>query len=316
MGIGIFAVWPLAKKFGKKNVTLFGFILYAIGSLICWLVPTNMTIVLIGQFIKNIGGLPCAYVFMALFADGLDHLEWKSGIRCDGTAMSVYNIIAVAIIGVATAIFNALLASAGYVAPELIDGVTVAAEQTTTVTNVITFAFVGLESITGLILAGLLVFLTVEKTITKKQQLIRERRKAEVEEAGGVWVDPEDQAQIDEENFFKESEEIFASELKEKCEKNGKDYEKELAAHKEMVQQEREKREKKKRLAEEKAEVKRLAAEQKEKEKLAKLTEEKRKSREEKAKIRKEKEDAAWEKELKKGNEFYAKIKKELASIK
>ena len=79
MGIGIFAVWPLAKKFGKRNVTLAGFILYAIGGAICWAFPTNMTIMLIGQFIKNIGGLPCAYVFMALFADVLDHLEWKTG---------------------------------------------------------------------------------------------------------------------------------------------------------------------------------------------------------------------------------------------
>ncbi|MGN1040321.1 MAG: MFS transporter, partial [Candidatus Fimimonas sp.] len=93
MGIGIFAVWPLAKKFGKRNVTLVGFLLYALGSGICWMFPTNMYVVLVGQFIKNIGGLPCAYVFMALFADGLDHIEWKSGIRCDGTAMSIYGII-------------------------------------------------------------------------------------------------------------------------------------------------------------------------------------------------------------------------------
>ena len=26
MGIGIFAVWPLAKKFGKRNVTMWGFV--------------------------------------------------------------------------------------------------------------------------------------------------------------------------------------------------------------------------------------------------------------------------------------------------
>lgn len=100
MGIGIFAVWPLAKKFGKRNVTLAGFILYSIGSAICWIFPTNLTIMLVGQFIKNIGGLPCAYVFMALFADVLDHLEWKTGFRSDGTAMSIYNIIAVAMVGV------------------------------------------------------------------------------------------------------------------------------------------------------------------------------------------------------------------------
>ena len=90
MGIGIFAVWPLAKKFGKRNLTAAGFVLYSIGSIICWIFPTNMVIVLVGQFIKNIGGLPCAYVFMALFADVLDNLEWKHSFRCDGIAMSVY----------------------------------------------------------------------------------------------------------------------------------------------------------------------------------------------------------------------------------
>lgn len=53
MDIGIFAVWPLAKKFGKRNVTAAGFVLYAIGSAVCWLFPTNMTIMLVGQFIKT-----------------------------------------------------------------------------------------------------------------------------------------------------------------------------------------------------------------------------------------------------------------------
>lgn len=90
MGIGIFAVWPLAKRFGKRNVTLAGFILYAVGGAVCWMFPHSMVMVLVGQFIKNTGGLPCAYVFMALFADVLDHMEWKTGFRSDGLAMSVY----------------------------------------------------------------------------------------------------------------------------------------------------------------------------------------------------------------------------------
>ena len=176
MGIGIFAVWPLAKRFGKRNVTAVGFVLYAIGGAICWLFPTNMVVMLIGQFIKNIGGLPCSYVFMALFADVLDHMEWKNRSRCDGIAMSVYNIIACALIGVCTGIFNGLLSGAGYVEPELVDGVTVAAQQSEAVKNVITFSFVGLEVITGILLAVLLVFLSVEKDIGKKQAEIAARR--------------------------------------------------------------------------------------------------------------------------------------------
>ena len=176
MGIGIFAVWPLAKRIGKRNITMYGFIFYAVGSAICWACPTNMVVILIGQFIKNIGGLPCAYVFMALFADVLDHVEWKVGFRCDGIAMSVYNIIACALIGVCTGIFNGLIAKAGYVAPSVINGVTVAAEQSQAVKNVFTFGFVGLETITGVVLAILLLFLDVEKNIGKEQEEIKARQ--------------------------------------------------------------------------------------------------------------------------------------------
>ena len=207
MGIGIFAVWPLAKKFGKRNVTMIGFILYAVGSLICWLFPHSLVIVLIGQFIKNIGGLPCAYVFMALFADCLDHLEWKTEKRVDGAAMSIYNIIAVAMVGVMTGVFNWMLAKAGYLAPFTASNIseaasrlaengwsaqvalenlkpaaggalTVALQQPANVNWVISFSFVGLEVFTGIALAVILLFLTVEKNIGKEQAEIQARREA------------------------------------------------------------------------------------------------------------------------------------------
>ena len=211
MGIGIFAVWPLAKKFGKRNVTMVGFILYAAGSLLCWLFSHNLVIVLIGQFIKNIGGLPCSYVFMALFADCLDHLEWKKDLRMDGAAMSIYNIIAVAMVGIMTGVFNWMLAGAGYIAPitansvseaasklaangwvpqvaltELkpaADGVlTVAMQQPDQVNWVISFAFVGLEVFTGIALVAILFFLNVEKNLPKEQAEIKARHEKNAEE--------------------------------------------------------------------------------------------------------------------------------------
>lgn len=179
MGIGIFAVWPLAKKFGKRNLTIAGFVLYAIGSAVCWICPTNMVVVLVGQFIKNIGGLPCSYVFMALFADVLDHLEWKHNFRCDGIAMSIYNIIAVTSVGIVTGLFNMLLSKSGYVAPSLINGETVAAVQSVATKNAITFSFVGLESITAIILIVILAFINVEKHIDKEQAEIKARKEKE-----------------------------------------------------------------------------------------------------------------------------------------
>ncbi len=311
MGIGIFAVWPLAKKFGKRNVTLFGFLLYALGSAICWAVPTNMAVVLAGQFIKNIGGLPCAYAFMALFADGLDHLEWKSGVRSDGVAMSVYNILAVATIGVATAVFNAMISSAGYIAPKMIDGVTIAAQQPEAVKNVITFAFVGLETITGILLALILLFLTVEKTLSKKQEKIREFQKAQALARGEEWVAPEVRAARDEEKYLIENEATFEEALREKCRTKGLNYEAELASHKENTMRKAEKDAEKKRLAEER-EAEKEAKERREK-KLAALSPEKRAALEQKAKLRAEKDEREWQRELAAGEAYRTKIQAELA---
>lgn len=316
MGIGIFAVWPLARKFGKRNVTLVGFLLYALGSAICWMFPVNLYIVLVGQFIKNIGGLPCAYVFMALFADGLDHVEWKSGIRCDGTAMSIYNIIAVAIVGVATAVFNAMISGAGYIPPEIVNGETVAFTQPDTVKKVITFAFVGLEAITGLILAALLIFLSVEKTIARKQAVIRQRQKAATEARGEEWIAPEIQAEIDEQKFIEESERIFAEELKVKCEKKGLNYEVELEKHNKQVAEQRAKQAEKKRIADEKLAAKLKKAEERKAAKLASLTPEQIAAKEAKAKKRQERNDVAWKIELEKGEAYYQKIQAELAAKK
>ena len=176
MGIGLLAVWPIARKYGKKNTTVIGFILLSLGSLICLMAPKSLPIVLGGQFIKNIGALPSAYIFMALFADVLDHLEWKHGFRCDGMAMSVYSIITTISAGLATGLFNLGLSRTGYIAPvyDNVTGITTAATQ-----NMLTFFFVGLETVTGIICAGLLVSLDVEKDISKKQEEILRNKAAD-----------------------------------------------------------------------------------------------------------------------------------------
>lgn len=313
MGIGIFAVWPLAKKFGKRNVTMWGFVLYALGSAICCMAPTNLYIVLVGQFIKNIGGLPCAYVFLALFADGLDHLEWKTGLRCDGVANSLNGIITVAIGGVCTGIFNALLATTGYVAPPegVVSGTALAQPQA--VLDVITFCFVGLEVITGLILSGLLIFLTVEKTINRKQAIIRERQKADCLARGKEWIEPEIRAAQEQAEFDAEAAEAYKKELKARCEKKGWNYEEKLAEHIAQREAAKENAEKKRLASETKAAEKKKRADERTAERLAKMTPEQIANKEEAKKLRQERDNASWAIELEKGEAFYHKIQAELA---
>ncbi len=178
MGIGIFAVWPLAKKFGKRNVTMAGFVLYAIGGAICMIAPKNMVTVLIGQFIKNIGGLPCSYIMSALFADVLDHIEWRYDFRCDGFSASVQTIIMTCTTGVVSGLFNFLLARTGYIEPvfDAATGVTTGFTQSAATQNVITVCFVGVEVVTAIIMFVLLWKFQAEKNVEREQQEIAQRR--------------------------------------------------------------------------------------------------------------------------------------------
>ena len=127
--------------------------------------------------------------------------------RVDSLAMSIYNIIAVAMVGIMTGVFNWMLAKAGYLAPftasdiseaasklaangwtaqvalesltPAADGVlTVAVAQPHSVSWVISFAFVGLEVFTGITLVVILWFLNVEKNLPEEQAEIKARHEA------------------------------------------------------------------------------------------------------------------------------------------
>ena len=332
MGIGIFAVWPLAKKFGKKNVTAAGFIIYAVGSAICWMAPTNLPVVLVGQFIKNIGGLPCAYVFMALFADALDNLEWKNGFRCDGIAMSAYSVIITAAAGLVTGIFNGGLWAADYIAPETVEAMpaltdaiqkiitnadgtfSIIYNQPEAVTTVFILFFVGLEAIAGLVYAVMLLPVTVEKTVDKKLVIIRARQRAACEARGEVWAEPEVRAAEEQKRLDAEAEEYYRKELKERCQKKGLDYEAELAKHTEALRVKEEKQAEKERTAKEKAAKKAERLAQKREAKLAAMTPEQARRAQERKAARKARDEAAWQKEKAAGELVYQKMQAQLAA--
>lgn len=183
MGLGIFFVWPLANKFGKKNITVVGMGLAVLGGLISMIAPENLVMVIIGVMIKTLGTVPACYVMMALFADVLDHLEAKNGYRCDGLSMSLYSIITVSALGIITSVFNGLISVTGYKAPTIINGVAHAAEQNSMTRWVFILCFLGAELAAYIVITIMLGFLNVEKNIEKEQELIRSRHKAAMEQS-------------------------------------------------------------------------------------------------------------------------------------
>ena len=181
MGIGLFAVWPLTKKFGKRNTTLAGFALAVIGGIICFVSPTNMPVVLVGQFIKNMGTIPASYVFPAMFADVLDHVEWKNGFRCDGISASANSVLITVCSGLSLGVFNLLLGATGqYQAPvyDAVTGITTGFAQSGAVQSVFIFGFILCDIIFYSLLVIILFFLNVEKKMPQIQEDIRKRQTA------------------------------------------------------------------------------------------------------------------------------------------
>lgn len=103
--VGSFFAPALAKKLGTRNALMGSMLVQAAGLLIMYLAPfDNMTMVLVGDCIFGVFNIGFAYS-LSLVADSVDYMEWKTGVRTDGTAYATY--------GLATKIGNAIGGSAG-----------------------------------------------------------------------------------------------------------------------------------------------------------------------------------------------------------
>lgn len=227
MGIGVVIIWPLANKFGKKNITVAGMVLAVAGGVISLIRPQNFLLVSIGVMIKTLGTVPACYVMMALFADVLDHLEAKNGYRSDGLSMSLYSVIMVSALGIITSVFNGMISATGYVAPSIINGVATPALQNDSTKWIFIISFLGVETVAYALLVLFLSFLRVEKYIEEDHAIILDRQKETDIAAGGTWIDPKDREKIEQRLEEEKAEDARKLELMQYCIKKGLDFEEE-----------------------------------------------------------------------------------------
>lgn len=103
--IGSLFVPALAKRFGKRNVLMVSMIIQAVGLVVMYLSPfDNMPMIIIGDCIFGLFnvGFPMS---LSMVADSVDYMEYKKGVRTDGTAYATY--------GLATKIGNAIGGAVG-----------------------------------------------------------------------------------------------------------------------------------------------------------------------------------------------------------
>ncbi len=175
LGFGILIMWPLVKKFGKRNVMVTGLAISIAAGFAMIANPTNMVWVLCMLFIRAFGALPITYITMAILADAMDHVEWKSGFRCDGFSMSVYVIIYTVCAGIAQGIFNFGLNLVGYIPPAA-DGSVV--EQSALVKNYFVWGYQGVFAIGMIAVLIIFLFWKLDRELPQIQEEIKQRHSA------------------------------------------------------------------------------------------------------------------------------------------
>ncbi len=242
LGFGIFILWPLVRKFGKRWVMQIGFVIGAIGSLLVLLNPGNFGLVLGGLFIKSIGALP-AYVIAAQLAEALDHIEWKNKFRADGFSASMNSIIVTVTAGIGQSIILAGINGFGYIAPA---SNTEVITQPAAVQTFFGWCFVGIPMIGYLLGAFIMTFYDIEAKIPQISADIIARHKAEAEARGEVYISSQEKAAMEQEKLEKIAEEKRIEELKAKCAKRGLNFAEEEAKYQAKLAADKAKADKKK----------------------------------------------------------------------
>ena len=229
LGFGVFILWPLIKRFGKRKVMIAGFLLAAAAEGLCLMNPSSMPVMLAGSLIYAFGFLP-SYVYTALMADTLDYIEYDKGLRADGLTASVFTIVMTVSVGIGQGIFNMGLVMAGYQSPvqnaEGIWNVQNASDK-----GFITFAYIAIPLICLAVMAIIMIFLNVEDRLPMVHEKRTERRKAEAAARGEVYVSPEERAQQEAALQEAEAEKKRIEELKARCAAKGLDFEEEEAKY-------------------------------------------------------------------------------------
>ena len=114
-------------------------------------------------------------LILAMLADVIDHIEFKSGIRTDGLTMSIYSSLMVAATPVCNAIFSGILNASGY--DQSADVALNTLGQSAAVNTAISVSYIWVETAAYALCAVLVFLWTVEKNLPAEQAAIVERKK-------------------------------------------------------------------------------------------------------------------------------------------
>ena len=230
MGPGIALVLPMVKKLGRTKTIWMGSVLTVIGSVFAYAMAGNRMYIMIGTALAAIGNIAFSYLIMSYMGDVIDHVEWKSGTRCDGLTGGFVSAAMMFAVGIAQGLFNLGLMLTKYAQPTEIglsvEGVKLYADQPAAATGWINFAYQGTYIVMGVMIFLVFKFLfDLEKKMPQVSTELQDRRVAEYAAHGMEYLPPAELERREIEAQKAETEANRIADLKARCEKQGLDFE-------------------------------------------------------------------------------------------
>ena len=229
MGPGIALVLPMVKKLGRTKTIWMGAILTVVGSIFAYAFAGNRMYIMIGTALAAIGNIAFSYLLMSYMGDVIDHVEWKTKVRCDGLTGGFVSAAMMFAVGIAQGIFNLGLMLTKYAQPSEIgvaEGVKLYADQPAAATGWINFAYQGSYIIIGVLVFVMFKFLfDIEKKMPTVSRELQDRRVAEYAAQGLEYIPADELERREIEAQKAEVEAARIADLKALCQKKGLDFE-------------------------------------------------------------------------------------------
>lgn len=233
MGPGLLLVLPCFKKFGRTRTIIVGSIFAAIGTALAFIMPGHSSYIYAGTAVASIGSMTYVYALTTFIGDTIDHVEYSKGIRVEGFTAALVGFAEMFSKGIGQALFNLGLNLTKYNTPQQIGSfinekgkeIALYADQPKAATWWINFSFQGSLLLMAVLFLVLFVFFfKIEKDMPTVETALEDKKRKECEAQGIEYVPQSELERRERVEQQAEAEEARIKELKERCAKNGLDF--------------------------------------------------------------------------------------------
>lgn len=232
MAIGAFVIPMLSRKFGARRIMQISAVITLAGNGISMTNPHSFLNAVAGGLVFACGIFAVTNMWNVFSQQAADDIEHKHGFRIEGTFANGLIVAAYTLLLTPfSSIYETMLSTLGFKAPETIDGVLTVFQQNQAVENWMLFSYYGSYAIFAVIVFAVCLFFDIEKRMPQIQADLKERRKQAVLARGEEWIDEEEMERLEREEALRIAEENRIKDLKEKCVKKGLDFDQENAKY-------------------------------------------------------------------------------------